>query len=109
MSANFDAELTPSSAQNALPSAERLRLQTPLRLTIENETGLPNGGPLGVTVQANRRDQHLDWTLPDQSRSSSAGVQKSVAMYRSLNAGDPGPSLSVVMSELFRQWEFAAD
>jgi type VI secretion system protein ImpI len=44
-----------------------------LQLTIENETSLPDGGPLSVTVTGERgidigRDQHLDWTLPDPSR-----------------------------------------
>lgn len=45
----------------------------PLTLTIENETTLPDGGPLSVSVSGKRgldigRDQHLDWTLPDPSR-----------------------------------------
>ncbi|HVV93446.1 MAG TPA: FHA domain-containing protein, partial [Hyphomicrobiales bacterium] len=44
-----------------------------LTLRIENETSLPDGGPLSVTVSGRRgldlgRDQHLDWTLPDPSR-----------------------------------------
>jgi len=44
-----------------------------LKLTIENEARLPDGGPLGVTVAGTGgidigRDQHLDWTLPDPSR-----------------------------------------
>jgi type VI secretion system protein ImpI len=44
-----------------------------LVLKIENETSLPDGGPLSVTVQGTRgidvgRDQYLDWTLPDPSR-----------------------------------------
>jgi len=44
-----------------------------LTLTIENETSLPDGGPLSVTVTGKRgldigRDAHLDWTLPDPSR-----------------------------------------
>src|SRR6516165_8894685 len=44
-----------------------------LILTIENETSLPDGGPLSVSVQGKRgidigRDQYLDWTLPDPSR-----------------------------------------
>lgn len=44
-----------------------------LRLAIENETSLPDGGPLSVTVSGQRgldigRDRHLDWTLPDPSR-----------------------------------------
>jgi type VI secretion system protein ImpI len=47
-----------------------------LTLTIENETSLPDGGPLSVTVSGKRgidigRDQHLDWTLPDPSRAIS--------------------------------------
>jgi type VI secretion system protein ImpI len=43
-----------------------------LTLRIENFDRLPDGGP--ISFQANRRgfdlgrDQHLDWTLPDQSR-----------------------------------------
>jgi type VI secretion system protein ImpI len=44
-----------------------------LRLTIENETSLPDGGPLSVTVTGKRgldigRDRHLDWALPDPNR-----------------------------------------
>ena len=44
-----------------------------LTLTIENETSLPDGGPLSVTVTGKRgldigRDAHLDWTLPDPTR-----------------------------------------
>lgn len=44
-----------------------------LTLTIENETSLPDGGPLSVTVSGKRgidlgRDTHLDWTLPDPTR-----------------------------------------
>lgn len=48
----------------------------PLTLTIENETALPDGGPLTVTLSGSRgldigRDQHLDWALPDPSRAVS--------------------------------------
>src|SRR5712671_1880124 len=44
-----------------------------LTLTIENQTNLPDGGPLSVSIQGRRgidigRDQYLDWTLPDPSR-----------------------------------------
>ena len=44
-----------------------------LTLKIENETSLPDGGPLSVSVSGKRgldigRDQHLDWTLPDPTR-----------------------------------------
>lgn len=44
-----------------------------LTLRIENQTSLPDGGPLSVSVQGKRgldigRDQYLDWTLPDPSR-----------------------------------------
>jgi type VI secretion system protein ImpI len=44
-----------------------------LRLTIENVTNLPDGGPTSFTVTSKRsidigRDQHLDWTLPDPTR-----------------------------------------
>ncbi|MCJ2033866.1 type VI secretion system-associated FHA domain protein TagH [Methylobacterium sp. J-068] len=44
-----------------------------LRLTIENHTFLPDGGPLSVSVTGRRgidigRDQYLDWTLPDTER-----------------------------------------
>ncbi|MBN9454859.1 MAG: type VI secretion system-associated FHA domain protein TagH [Bosea sp.] len=47
-----------------------------LTLTIENETSLPDGGPLSVTTSGGRgldigRDQHLDWALPDPSRAVS--------------------------------------
>jgi type VI secretion system protein ImpI len=48
----------------------------PLTLTIENETALPDGGPLSVTLSGGRgldigRDQHLDWALPDPTRAIS--------------------------------------
>ena len=48
-----------------------------LTLTIENETSLPDGGPLSVSVSGRRgldigRDQHLDWSLPDPTRFISA-------------------------------------
>ena len=44
-----------------------------LTLTIENETNLPDGGPLSLSVAGKRgldigRDTHLDWTLPDPTR-----------------------------------------
>jgi type VI secretion system protein ImpI len=44
-----------------------------LALRIQNATVLPDGGPLGITIEGTRgidigRDQHLDWTLPDTSR-----------------------------------------
>jgi type VI secretion system protein ImpI len=44
-----------------------------LTLTIENETNLPDGGPLSFAVSGKRgldigRDTHLDWTLPDPTR-----------------------------------------
>jgi type VI secretion system protein ImpI len=44
-----------------------------LTLRIENQTSLPDGGPLSVTIRGQRnidigRDSHLDWTLPDPSR-----------------------------------------
>jgi type VI secretion system protein ImpI len=44
-----------------------------LQLSIENETSLPDGGPIDIMVSGQRgldigRDQHLDWTLPDPSR-----------------------------------------
>jgi len=43
-----------------------------LRLSIENEASLPDGGPLSHTVTGKRgidigRDRHLDWSLPDPS------------------------------------------
>lgn len=48
-----------------------------LKLTIENETSLPDGGPLSVQISGKRgldigRDRHLDWTLPDPNRTISA-------------------------------------
>jgi type VI secretion system protein ImpI len=48
-----------------------------LRLSIENEASLPDGGPLNVTLSGKRgldigRDQHLDWTLPDPTRTISS-------------------------------------
>ncbi len=44
-----------------------------LTLHIENETSLPDGGPLTVSIKGKRgldigRDPYLDWTLPDPSR-----------------------------------------
>ena len=44
-----------------------------LHLRIENETSLPDGGPLSISVTSKRgidigRDSHLDWTLPDPTR-----------------------------------------
>lgn len=44
-----------------------------LTLQIENETSLPDGGPLSVSITGKRgldigRDPYLDWTLPDPSR-----------------------------------------
>src|SRR5690348_13726291 len=44
-----------------------------LTLQIENETSLPDGGPLSVSITGRRgldigRDPYLDWTLPDPSR-----------------------------------------
>jgi type VI secretion system protein ImpI len=44
-----------------------------LTLRVENETSLPDGGPLSVTIRGKRgidigRDSHLDWTLPDPTR-----------------------------------------
>jgi type VI secretion system protein ImpI len=48
-----------------------------LTLTIENESSLPDGGPLNVRITGKRgldigRDSHLDWTLPDPTRFISA-------------------------------------
>ena len=47
-----------------------------LRLWIENVDRLPDGGPLRVEVKGRGldmgRDTHLDWTLPDPSRSVSS-------------------------------------
>jgi type VI secretion system protein ImpI len=48
-----------------------------LTLKIENEASLPDGGPLSVSVQGKRgidigRDQYLDWTLPDPTRTISS-------------------------------------
>jgi type VI secretion system protein ImpI len=44
-----------------------------LRLTIENLSTLPDGGPISFTMDGNRpvdigRDKHVDWTLPDPTR-----------------------------------------
>src|SRR5262245_55430661 len=44
-----------------------------LTLRIENQTSLPDGGPLSYSIEGKRgidigRDQYLDWTLPDPSR-----------------------------------------
>ncbi len=47
-----------------------------LRLSIENMDRLPDGGPLRVEVKGRGldlgRDSHLDWTLPDPSRTVSS-------------------------------------
>ncbi len=47
-----------------------------LRLWIENVDRLPDGGPLRIEVKGRGldigRDAHLDWTLPDPSRSISS-------------------------------------
>ena len=47
-----------------------------LRLSIENVDRLPDGGPLRVEVKGRGldvgRDTHLDWTLPDPSRTVSS-------------------------------------
>jgi type VI secretion system protein ImpI len=47
-----------------------------LRLSIENLDRLPDGGPLRVEVKGRGldfgRDAHLDWTLPDASRTVSS-------------------------------------
>jgi type VI secretion system protein ImpI len=44
-----------------------------LRLTIENVTNLPDGGPISFEVSGERpidigRDKHVHWTLPDPTR-----------------------------------------
>lgn len=44
-----------------------------LHLRLENETSLPDGGPVSITVSRQRgidigRDQYLDWVLPDPTR-----------------------------------------
>ena len=49
------------------------KLPMGLTLRIENQTSLPDGGPLSMSIQGKRgidigRDQYLDWTLPDPSR-----------------------------------------
>jgi hypothetical protein len=47
-----------------------------LRLSIENVDRLPDGGQLRIEVKGRGldlgRDAHLDWTLPDPSRSISS-------------------------------------
>ncbi|MDB5512257.1 MAG: domain containing protein, partial [Enterovirga sp.] len=48
----------------------------PVTLTIENETSLPDGGPLSYSISGRRgidigRDAYLDWTLPDPTRTVS--------------------------------------
>lgn len=45
----------------------------PLNLRIENQTSLPDGGPIEITLDRGRgidigRDQYLDWVLPDPDR-----------------------------------------
>jgi type VI secretion system protein ImpI len=44
-----------------------------LTLTVENQTSLPDGGSLSISIQGKRgidigRNQYLDWTLPDPDR-----------------------------------------
>src|SRR3712207_3908491 len=62
--------------RNVSGAENRITPEMVLRLSIENETSLPDGGPLSVTISGRRgldigRDQHLDWTLPDPSRTVS--------------------------------------
>ena len=45
----------------------------PLRLSIENVSSLPDGGPVSIAIAGKRgldvgRDQYLDWVLPDPNR-----------------------------------------
>ena len=45
----------------------------PLRLSIENMSSLPDGGPVSIAISGKRgldvgRDQYLDWVLPDPNR-----------------------------------------
>jgi type VI secretion system protein ImpI len=45
----------------------------PLDLRIENQSKLPDGGPVSIAIAEKRgidigRDSHLDWTLPDPTR-----------------------------------------
>ena len=45
----------------------------PLRLSIENMSCLPDGGPVSIAISGKRgldvgRDQYLDWVLPDPNR-----------------------------------------
>lgn len=45
----------------------------PLRLSIENVSSLPDGGPVSIAISGKRgldvgRDQYLDWVLPDPNR-----------------------------------------
>lgn len=45
----------------------------PLRLSIENMSALPDGGPVSIAIAGKRgidigRDQYLDWVLPDPNR-----------------------------------------
>ena len=49
-----------------------------LCLTIENEDSLPDGGPIRVEISGRGldigRDEHLDWTLPDDEATTIAGL-----------------------------------
>src|SRR3984957_9980800 len=42
-----------------------------LRLSIENVDRLPDGGPIRIGVKGRGLDPHLEWSLPDPSRSVS--------------------------------------
>ena len=52
-----------------------------LTLHIENETSLPDGGPLSVSIKGRRgldigRDPYLDWTLPARAVSFPDGIAR---------------------------------
>jgi type VI secretion system protein ImpI len=66
----------PKRRNNDFPNCIGWDEDMTLRLSIENVDRLPDGGPLRIEVKGRGldlgRDAHLDWTLPDPSRSISS-------------------------------------
>ncbi len=62
-------------ANNQIIRSSARSAEMTLRLSIENVDRLPDGGPIRIEVKGRGldlgRDSHLDWTLPDPSRSIS--------------------------------------
>ena len=59
-------------------------------LTIENETSLPDGGPLSYVIAGKRgidigRDSFLDWALPDPTKKDADVKQRTTQFTGILN------------------------